>query len=289
MTAVADPLGGSWYVEALTRELEEKAWALIEEVEAHGGMTKAVAEGLPKHRIEEAAAERAARVDTGETVIVGVNRYRKDEEDHLDILEVDNAKVRAGQIERLKAVARFRRTQVESMQVKAGEGGVQEVRITVKGGYDPDVIVVKQGQPVRLAFYRDETASCSEQVVFGRHQARVRHAAGGRADRRAGRGGRGAGQRAHRQRHAQGPGRRGAGRPLQAGPVLPPQCHPHRRATAARDRRLRAAGPAVHRDHFLCHAGGAQAAAGAGASAGNIRKAAAEPCGAASTRTRAIR
>ncbi|MFL6749632.1 MAG: methylmalonyl-CoA mutase family protein, partial [Sphingomicrobium sp.] len=74
VTAVADPLGGSWYVEALTRELEERAWALIEEVEAHGGMTKAVAEGLPKMRIEEAAAERAAKVDTGETVIVGVNR-----------------------------------------------------------------------------------------------------------------------------------------------------------------------------------------------------------------------
>ncbi len=91
MTAVADPLGGSCYVEALTRELEEKAQALIDEVEAHGGMTKAVAEGLPKQRIEEAAAARAAKVDTGETVIVGVNRYRLPEEAELDILEVDNA------------------------------------------------------------------------------------------------------------------------------------------------------------------------------------------------------
>ncbi|CAA9522330.1 MAG: Methylmalonyl-CoA mutase / B12 binding domain of Methylmalonyl-CoA mutase [uncultured Sphingomonas sp.] len=104
VTAVADPLGGSWYVERLTRELEERAWALIEEVEAHGGMTKAVAEGLPKKRIEEAAAERQAKVDTGETVIVGVNRYRLAEEAELDILEVDNAKVRAGQIERLGAM-----------------------------------------------------------------------------------------------------------------------------------------------------------------------------------------
>jgi len=104
VTAVADPLGGSWYVEALTRELEEKAWALIEEVEAHGGMTKAVAEGLPKHRIEEAAAARAAKVDTGETVIVGVNRYRLPEEAEHDILEVDNAKVRAGQIARIEKV-----------------------------------------------------------------------------------------------------------------------------------------------------------------------------------------
>src|SRR5437868_8774873 len=104
VTAVADPLGGSWYVEALTRELEDKAWALIEEVEAHGGMTKAVAEGLPKHRIEEAAAARAAKVDTGETVIVGVNRYRLAEEEEHDILEVDNARVRAGQIERIEKV-----------------------------------------------------------------------------------------------------------------------------------------------------------------------------------------
>src|SRR5688572_22424418 len=104
ITAVADPLGGSWYVEALTRELEEKAQALIDEVEAHGGMTKAVAEGLPKQRIEEAAAARAAKVDTGETVIVGVNRYRLDEEGEHEFLEIDNAKVRAGQIARLEQI-----------------------------------------------------------------------------------------------------------------------------------------------------------------------------------------
>ncbi|WP_294120167.1 methylmalonyl-CoA mutase [Sphingomonas sp.] len=108
VTAVADPLGGSYYVEALTRELETKAWALIEEVEQHGGMTKAVAEGLPKMRIEEAAAERAAKVDMGETVIVGVNRYRLENEPHLDILEVDNAKVRAGQIARLEKMRKGR-------------------------------------------------------------------------------------------------------------------------------------------------------------------------------------
>jgi methylmalonyl-CoA mutase len=104
VTAVADPLGGSWYVEKLTRELEEKAWELIQEVEQHGGMTKAVAEGLPKHRIEEAAAARAAKVDTGETVIVGVNRYRPEKEPEHDILEVDNAKVRASQIAKIGKV-----------------------------------------------------------------------------------------------------------------------------------------------------------------------------------------
>ncbi|NUQ18442.1 MAG: methylmalonyl-CoA mutase [Sphingomonas sp.] len=104
VTAVADPLGGSWYVEKLTRELEERAWELIQEVEQHGGMTKAVAEGLPKHRIEEAAAARAAKVDTGETVIVGVNRYQPESEPEHDILEVDNAKVRAQQIARIEKV-----------------------------------------------------------------------------------------------------------------------------------------------------------------------------------------
>ena len=104
ITAVADPLGGSWYVESLTRSLEEKAQALIDEVEAHGGMTRAVAEGLPKKRIEEAAAARAAKVDTGETVVVGVNKYRLAEEAHLDILEIDNAKVRSGQIARLETM-----------------------------------------------------------------------------------------------------------------------------------------------------------------------------------------
>ncbi|HMG48005.1 MAG TPA: methylmalonyl-CoA mutase [Allosphingosinicella sp.] len=102
LTNVADPLGGSYYVEALTAELAAKAWALIEEVESLGGMTAAVATGMPKRRIEEAAAARAARVDRGEAAIVGVNRYRLEDEEHLDILDIDNARVRAGQIRRLE-------------------------------------------------------------------------------------------------------------------------------------------------------------------------------------------
>jgi methylmalonyl-CoA mutase len=129
VTAVADPLGGSWYVEALTRELDEKAWALIEEVEAHGGMTKAVAEGLPKHRIEEAAAARAAKVDTGETVIVGVNRYRLAEEEEHDILEIDNARVRAGQIARIEKVRGGRdEARVRAALDKLTEAAKQPVR-----------------------------------------------------------------------------------------------------------------------------------------------------------------
>ena len=104
ITHVADPLGGSYFIESLTKELADKAWDLIEEVEAMGGMTAAVAEGLPKRRIEEAAAARAARADRGEDVIVGVNRYRLDDEAHLDILQIDNDKVRSGQIARLERV-----------------------------------------------------------------------------------------------------------------------------------------------------------------------------------------
>ncbi|MEA3001106.1 MAG: methylmalonyl-CoA mutase [Sphingomonadales bacterium] len=104
ITNVADPLGGSYFVESLTRDLADRAWALIEEVNTMGGMTAAVAEGMPKRRIEEAAAARAARVDRGEDVIVGVNRYRLDDEAEIDILEVDNARVRTGQIARLEKI-----------------------------------------------------------------------------------------------------------------------------------------------------------------------------------------
>ncbi|MEG3180311.1 methylmalonyl-CoA mutase [Sphingomonas sp. LT1P40] len=104
MTKVVDPLGGSYYVEALTAELVDKAWEIIERVEADGGMAKAVAAGWPKSMIEEAAAAQAARVDRGEQVIVGVNKYRKDSEDSIDILDVDNVAVREAQIRRIEQV-----------------------------------------------------------------------------------------------------------------------------------------------------------------------------------------
>jgi methylmalonyl-CoA mutase len=102
ITKVVDPLGGSYYVEALTAELVDQAWKIIGEVDELGGMTKAVATGMPKRLIEEAAAARQARVDKGEDVIVGVNKYRLGTEDQLDTLEVDNHVVREGQIARLK-------------------------------------------------------------------------------------------------------------------------------------------------------------------------------------------
>jgi methylmalonyl-CoA mutase len=108
MTKVVDPLGGSYYIEALTQELVDKAWEIIERVEAEGGMAKAVAAGWPKAMIEEAAAARQARVDKGEDVIVGVNKYRLASEDQLETLEVDNHAVRESQIARLKQVRETR-------------------------------------------------------------------------------------------------------------------------------------------------------------------------------------
>ncbi len=104
MCNVVDPLGGSYYVEALTKELVDKAWEIIERVEAQGGMAKAVAAGWPKAMIEEAAAARQARVDRAEDVIVGVNKYRLKDEDELEILDVDNAKVREAQIARINRI-----------------------------------------------------------------------------------------------------------------------------------------------------------------------------------------
>ncbi len=101
MTKVVDPLGGSYYVEALTQELVDKAWEIIERVEKEGGMAKAVAAGWPKAMIETAAAARQARVDRGDDVIVGVNKYRLANEDLLETLEVDNSKVREAQIARI--------------------------------------------------------------------------------------------------------------------------------------------------------------------------------------------
>ncbi|MFZ1736397.1 methylmalonyl-CoA mutase [Sphingorhabdus sp.] len=104
MCNVVDPLGGSYYIESLTQELVDKAWEIIERVESEGGMAKAVAAGWPKAMIEEAAAGRQARVDRAEDVVVGVNKYRLAEEAHLKTLDVDNAKVREGQIARIKAM-----------------------------------------------------------------------------------------------------------------------------------------------------------------------------------------
>ncbi len=108
ITDFIDPWGGSYYVEKLTDELVEKAWELIQEVEELGGMAKAIETGVPKMRIEEAAARKQARLDAGKDVLVGVNKYQLDEEETIDILEIDNTKVRLSQIERLNKLRKNR-------------------------------------------------------------------------------------------------------------------------------------------------------------------------------------
>ncbi|WP_375235520.1 methylmalonyl-CoA mutase [Winogradskyella sp.] len=110
ITKTVDPWAGSYYVEKLTHDISHKAWQLIEEVEELGGMTKAIEAGIPKLRIEEAAARKQARIDSGQDIIVGVNKYRLDEEDPLLILEVDNQTVRLQQIERLEQIKAERNT-----------------------------------------------------------------------------------------------------------------------------------------------------------------------------------
>ena len=129
VTKVVDPLAGSYYVESLTNELAEKAWALIEEVEALGGMTKAVNAGLRKRLIEEAATRRQAAVDRGEEVIVGVNRYRLDNEQPIDILQIDNAAVRAAQIKRIEETRRRR----DSRKMKEALDALADVARSGKG------------------------------------------------------------------------------------------------------------------------------------------------------------
>ena len=156
---VADPLGGSYYVEALTDALADQAWALIEEVESLGGMTGAVAEGMPKRRIEEAAAARAAKVDRGETVIVGVNRYRLAEEPQLDILEIDNAKVRAGQIDRLERVRSTR-------DAAAAEAALQALRDGARGEANLLALAV---EAARARCTLGEISSALEEA-FGRYR-----------------------------------------------------------------------------------------------------------------------
>ncbi|MWV29269.1 methylmalonyl-CoA mutase [Aurantiacibacter rhizosphaerae] len=126
ITNVADPLGGSYYIESLTAALVEKAKAMLDEVEAAGGMTEYVASGKPKAQIEEAAAAKQASVDKGETVIVGVNKYRLDEEAEIDTLDIDNHAVRQSQIERIEKVREGRDEAACQAALKALSEGAAE-------------------------------------------------------------------------------------------------------------------------------------------------------------------
>ncbi len=158
MTKVVDPLGGSYYVESLTQSLVDGAWSLIERIEAEGGMAKAVAAGWPKAMIEEAAAGRQARVDRGEDVIVGVNKYRLAEQDAIEILDVDNVAVRAGQVER---IARVKATRDE----EACRAALDALREGAKGSENLLALAV---ECARARATLGEISSAMEDV-FGRY------------------------------------------------------------------------------------------------------------------------
>jgi methylmalonyl-CoA mutase len=161
VTKVVDPLAGSYYVESLTDELAEKAWALIEEVETLGGMTKAVADGLPKRLIEEAATRRQAAVDKGEEVIVGVNRYRLETEEDIDVLDIDNAAVRAAQIRRIEDTRRRR----DGKEATAALEALSEIARSGKGNILEAAVVASRA--------RATVGEISDalRVAFGDHAA----------------------------------------------------------------------------------------------------------------------
>jgi methylmalonyl-CoA mutase len=167
VTKVVDPLAGSYYVEKLTADLAEEAWKLIEEVEEMGGMTKAVASGMPKLRIEESAARRQAMIDRGEEVIVGVNKYRRETEDPIDILDIDNVKVRESQIARLEKIR-------ASRDETACTAALDEVSRRAKDGGN---LLEAAVEAARARASVGEISMAMEKV-FGRHRAEVKTLAG---------------------------------------------------------------------------------------------------------------
>jgi methylmalonyl-CoA mutase len=164
---VVDPWGGSYYVEKLTHELAHRAWSLIREVEELGGMTKAIESGMPKLRIEEAAARKQARIDSGKDIIVGVNAYRLEKEDPIPILEVDNTAVRDSQIVRLERLrAERNETDVHS--------ALDAVRNAAAGTENLLAVCV---DAARKRATLGEMSSAMEDV-FGRHRAEIRSVSG---------------------------------------------------------------------------------------------------------------
>jgi len=163
-----DPWAGSYYVESLTAEIAEKAWALIEEVEALGGMTKAIEAGIPKLRIEEAAARKQARIDSSQDIIVGVNKYRLEKEDPLHILDVDNQMVRKQQIERLDQIKATRDN------AKVAECLAKLTESAKNGGENLLSLAVESA---RNRATLGEISDALE-VVFGRYKAQIRSFSG---------------------------------------------------------------------------------------------------------------
>jgi methylmalonyl-CoA mutase len=165
---VTDPWGGSFYVEALTQALMERAWGHIQEVEALGGMAKAIETGLPKLRIEEAAARRQARIDSGKEMIVGVNAHRLEKSDPMEVLEVDNAAVRESQIKRLAAL----RAQRDSAKVEAALSALSQAAESGQGNLLEFSIAA-----ARVRATLGEISAALEQH-YGRHKAVIRSISG---------------------------------------------------------------------------------------------------------------
>ncbi|UWQ34164.1 methylmalonyl-CoA mutase [Leisingera sp. M527] len=168
VTNVVDPLAGSYYVESLTNDLIEQAWALIEEVEEMGGMTKAVESGMPKLRIEESAARRQAMIDRGDEVVVGVNKYRKEKEDPIDILDVDNVAVRESQIARLQKMRADR-------DETACQAALDELTRRAQAGSGNLLEAAVEAARARASVGEISMAMEKE---FGRHRAEVKTLAG---------------------------------------------------------------------------------------------------------------
>ena len=168
VTNVIDPLAGSYYVEKLTSDMAEEAWKIIEEVDAMGGMTKAVASGMPKLRIEEAAARRQAAVDRGDDVIVGVNKFRLEVEDEIDILDIDNVAVRENQIARLKDIRATR----DQAACDAALKSLEEAAASGTGNLLEIAIVAARARATVGEI------SMAMEKTFGRHRAEVKTLAG---------------------------------------------------------------------------------------------------------------
>ncbi|MEZ4858158.1 MAG: methylmalonyl-CoA mutase [Flavobacteriaceae bacterium] len=168
MTKTVDPWGGSFYVESLTNDIAKKAWALIQEVEELGGMTKAIEAGIPKLRIEEAAARKQARIDSGQDIIVGVNRYRLEKEDPLQILDVDNQKVRQGQMERLMQIKSERNPE----KVTAALSKLTQCAKTGEGN-----LLALAVEAARERATLGEISDALE-TVFGRYKAQIKSFSG---------------------------------------------------------------------------------------------------------------
>jgi methylmalonyl-CoA mutase len=168
ITRAIDPWAGSYYVERLTADLARRAWALIQEVEAEGGMTPAIEQGLPKLRIEEAAARKQARLDTGRDIRVGVNRFRLDEEDPIETLEIDNEAVREQQVRRLEGI----RAERDEAAVRAALRGITEAADTGDGNL--------LARAVEAARHRATLGEISDamEAVFGRHTAQTQTVSG---------------------------------------------------------------------------------------------------------------